>query len=191
MRFIISGDNPAEVPSCQRQNRRMPTIQIQGNIQGMRRAELLRRIEEILLRRRWSDRRACLAAGLTEDFIRNLRRRPEASVKVEKLTQLARALEVPAAYLIDDSIGPGDLMEASLFPALDPNRLLMAQRAAEAALVGAKLENFEEVRATLTAYVYGALTERARSGKPIEGHAADDFIDGLIRGMVARDMRTK
>lgn len=156
---------------------------------GMRRAELLRRIDELLNRRRWSDRKACLAAGLTQDFIRNLRRHPEWGVKAEKLTSLARTLDVAPAYFIDEEVNQpsGELR----LDVLDRDRLRDAQRAADRAMQGENFSDPETIRANLTAFIYDSLTARARQGKPLRGEAAEDFVDGLIRGIVADSLKNR
>jgi transcriptional regulator with XRE-family HTH domain len=69
-----------------------------GENTAMPQSELLRRIEGRLTELGISERKACMRANVGVDFVRDIRRRDH-SPKVDKLSRLAKVLEVPAAYL--------------------------------------------------------------------------------------------
>ena len=66
----------------------------------------LSRLDAALERAEMSDAAASLAAGLSKDFIRNIRRNEARNAKVAGLSALATALEVSVGYLLGET--PGD-----------------------------------------------------------------------------------
>lgn len=148
----------------------------------------MRRIDEALGRLGWSDERACREANLRVDFVRNLRRYPDRDIKVSKLTALARAIGVPPAYLVDEN---AEVLVDAPCVTLDREHLRLAQRAVRRALADEDLPDREEAETVLTADLYDLLTERARSGKPVDPDSIDDFIEMFIRRMVLDRFRPR
>jgi|GEM_PF-5020774 len=147
----------------------------------MTRNELLRRIDAAKAKKGWSDRRASNEAGLGPDFIRDLRRHPLSKIAVHKLVALARALDLPTAYLIEEN---ADLLTRDRPESLDPDRLRRATLAAERAVRDVSEDRREIVKADLIYEIYEVLSERARAGEEPDDEQALGLIDALIRRMV-------
>lgn len=146
----------------------------------MERAELLRRIDRSLSRLGLSARAACLKAGLSEKYIRDLRRLPNSHPEADNLVKLARVLGEAPAYLIDSQAAIVDPLRG----ALDPDLLRLSMRTAENALRDEPVENRAELAADIAAAVYDLFRERQARGDDIDEAYAATLVNDLLRRLI-------